>query len=56
MYTHPNEDIPDPSYLMYLDVNNPNGWATCQTLTVGKYEWLSEDKEDECDYNGSRVS
>ena len=48
-YTHPTEDIQQPSYLMYLDVNNLYGWAMCEKLPVGEYEWLTEDSVNNFD-------
>lgn len=48
-YTHPNEEIENPSYLMYLDINNLYGWAMCEKLPVGEYEWLSEENVERFD-------
>ena len=34
------------SYLMYLDANNPYGWAMTQPIPTAGFEWLKEDKLD----------
>lgn len=45
-FTNPDENIPDPSYLLYLDVNNLYGWAMCEKLPISNFEWLTEDQLD----------
>ena len=34
-------------YISYLDANNLYGWAMSQTLSVGNFEWISEEEFSE---------
>ena len=38
-----NPDSPT-KYLAYLDANNLYGWAMCDPLPVGNFEWMSEEE------------
>ena len=33
----------ESSYIMYLDANNLYGWAMCQYLPIGEYDWVHID-------------
>lgn len=44
MFTHPNDDIEDPSFILYLDFNSLYGLSMLQFLPTSEFEWLNENE------------